>query len=84
MTSAAAAAKCSDPNRRSYAMTTPLADSPRSAIVWATPSAQRRTFSKVYSSAMRARQPSVPKTMSVGGRPLVVLTCVPPVRHSVR
>ena len=36
--------------------------------VCATPSAQRRTFSNVYSSAMRARQPSVPKTMSVGGR----------------
>src|SRR5512140_3942218 len=47
-------------------MTTPLADSPRSTTYRATPSAQRRTASKVNSSAIRARQPSVPKTMVVG------------------
>src|SRR5829696_2429813 len=47
-------------------MTTPLAVSPRSATYAATPSAQRRTFSYVNSSAIRARQPSVPNTIRVG------------------
>src|ERR671910_917803 len=47
-------------------MTTPFAVSPRSVTYAATPSAQRRTFSYVNSSAMRARQPSVPKTIRVG------------------
>src|SRR3954453_1042578 len=54
-------------------MTMPLADSPRSAMWWATPSAQRRTLSNVNSSAIRARQPSVPNTIVVGaGGPLVM------------
>src|SRR5919198_1188856 len=44
-------------------MTTPFACSPLPATKRATPSAQRRTLSKVKSSAMRARQPSVPKTI---------------------
>src|SRR5689334_24831755 len=44
-------------------MTTPFACSPLPMTKRATPSAQRRTLSKVKSSAMRARQPSVPKTI---------------------
>src|SRR6476646_9929181 len=55
-------------------MTMPLAAWPVSATWWAPPSAQCRTVSKVYSSAIRARQPSVPKTMVVGAAgPLVVV-----------
>src|SRR3954462_13391920 len=55
-------------------MTMPLADSPRSATWWATASAQRRTLSNVNSSAIRARQPSVPNTIVVGaGGPLVMV-----------
>src|SRR4029079_1376025 len=44
-------------------MTTPFACSPLPMTKRATPSAQRRTLSKVKSSAIRARQPSVPKTI---------------------
>jgi hypothetical protein len=44
-------------------MTTPFDCSPLPMTKRATPSAQRRTLSNVKSSAMRARQPSVPKTM---------------------
>src|SRR6185295_16303503 len=57
-------------------MTTPFAWSPLPITKRATPSAQRRTLSKVKSSAIRARQPSVPKTIgdltavSVTGGPL--------------
>jgi len=46
-TSAAAAAKCSEAKRRSNAMTTPFAVSPRAVTYSATPSAQRRTDSNV-------------------------------------
>src|SRR5215212_4995172 len=71
ITSAAASAKCSDANRRSYAITTPFACSPLPVTYRATPSAQRRTFSNVKSSAIRARQPSVPKTIGDFGASVV-------------
>src|SRR2546423_11676135 len=62
-TSAAASAKNSDENRRSNPMTTPRDCSPVLFTHSATPFAHTRTASYVYSSAMRARQPSVPKTI---------------------
>src|SRR2546430_40141 len=62
-TSAAAAAKCSEAKRRSKPMTTPRSAPPFLTTHSATDCAQTRTASKVYSSAIRARQPSVPKTI---------------------
>src|SRR5256886_8722574 len=62
-TSAAAAAKCSEAKRRSKPITTPRSAPPFFTTHSATDCAQTRTASNVYSSAMRARQPSVPKTM---------------------
>src|SRR5438874_4157426 len=62
-TSAAAAAKCSEANRRSKPITTPRSAPPFLCTHSATDCAQTRTASNVYSSAMRARHPSVPKTM---------------------
>src|SRR6266581_3471330 len=62
-TSAAAAAKCSEAKRRSKPITTPRSAPP---FLWthsATDCAHTRTASNVYSSAIRARQPSVPKTI---------------------
>src|SRR5256714_2947053 len=63
-TSAAAAAKCSEAKRRSKPITTPRSAPPFLTTHSATDCAQTRTASNVYSSAMRARQPSVPKTRS--------------------
>ena len=62
-TSVAASAKNSDEKRRSNPMTTPRCASPVLFTHSATPFAHTRTASYVYSSAMRARQPSVPKTI---------------------
>ena len=84
-TSAAARAKCSEANLRSYATITPFACSPRSATYVATPSAMRRTLSNVKSSAMRARQPSVPNTILVGvGVSAWLVTHGPPLQHTDR
>src|SRR5256714_2665493 len=62
-TSAAATAKCSEAKRRSKPITTPRSAPPFFTTHSATDWAQTRTASNVYSSAIRARQPSVPKTM---------------------
>src|SRR6266508_1913429 len=59
-TSAAAAAKCSETKRRSKPMTTPRSAPPFVRTHCATACEQMRTASNVYSSAIRARQPSVP------------------------
>src|SRR5260221_144703 len=60
---AAGSGKTWDENRRSKPMTMPRDCSPVLFTHSATPLAQTRTASYVYSSAMRARQPSVPKTI---------------------
>src|SRR6187200_1624325 len=66
-------------------MTTPRSVERSRATYVATPSAQRRTFSKVKSSAIRARQPSVPNTIRVGANgDAVSVTHEPPLQHTGR
>ena len=58
--SATVLAKSSEAKRVSKPTTSPLWARPRCCMYRTTPWAQRRTLSKVKSSAMMARQPSVP------------------------
>ena len=64
--SATVLAKSSEANRVSKPTTSPLWARPRCCMYRTTPCAQRRTLSKVKSSAMMARQPSVPNLMDMG------------------